>query len=957
MTALDPTSADWALEAPAEPFSSLAWGPTTLTPTGTIPHPVEEVDGLSVIPRDTDKPDVSYITGDASGSPSGDYVVAYALVGLEDVTSYWQLGTGAWAQLVFMPDQEIATAQSSSDVSLISGTTPYDGPTPSGLEVWLISGNGVESRLYARGRGTIATAGPVGMLYPTPLPLNASSGAGGIAAVFMWEGVVATETDLADTADAVYEYLTGGGGEVKVPLDGEGLVALTGSAHAVSVDSLPTPPLPPELVPGGSQDAPPAPPFVVPDNVPDPVIRRVSRAYASPSLTAGGWPEDWTHVSEVAGPYARLQVVVEGVDITWLNGVPTPLPDWSLVEPFGSYSATIRLPQVSIFTAPPTWARNGANVELNIVRVADGSVLRVFTGAVVKVGRREDDQEFALTCHGVMFLADLQKRLPSFSTSPGDIGTLVAEALNSAVSRRYDAVEPVVTGCLTAVSGGWEPRLSGYVQSLLATAITDGRQWTVACTHRSPAIVLKDTTTQHWTVRAGQPGVLVELEDDAAESHNVIYGEGIRADGGHWRNAMYPNWRDDETPQYPFTDAGRTVTVGTTDAITDTGDGVSVWQARVNQPVTGFFSVADRDALRALQRAAGIQVDGILGPQSWASSFNTGANTGTLDGAWIAPLAAAPEVMPRLYGPDGSDAGANPLYDPDVIRVERKINYGQGVTLAEARANAEEVLARDAGPGWAGTIGFALDPVEGSKFEILPGQNIGVQGWEGQNPLLHISAVDVRPEETYAVRLTVDSKARDYPTLDAVRYRERDAVDPARIALRRLTESQVQSDRVTYDAESPAGRLPDHAIFSNLWDVRQIPLGAYGTVVRSMFRTYNPARAFSMAVFGRPITAARLLALVGNPLTTTSNESPYDLAADALREYAFMQAWGWREQPAGYHPRAKSNPAGDTSAPVTGRLEDDSSFTYASEMVPWVWVATIASGSCYVGGRFYVGAQ
>src|SRR5690554_5117914 len=81
------------------------------------------------------------------------------------------------------------------------------------------------------------------------------------------------------------------------------------------------------------------------------------------------------------------------------------------------------------------------------------------------------------------------------------------------------------------------------------------------------------------------------------------------------------------------------------------GSGVSDWQEKARQPVTGRYSQDDAEACRELQRRAGIQVDGTVGPQTWAATFGTGANTGTLDGAFVAPLTAASRVMPRLYGP------------------------------------------------------------------------------------------------------------------------------------------------------------------------------------------------------------------------------------------------------------------------------------------------------------------
>src|SRR5690606_38053492 len=180
---------------------------------------------------------------------------------------------------------------------------------------------------------------------------------------------------------------------------------------------------------------------------------------------------------------------------------PTPMPSWSRTVPFGSYSATIELPQLTIFHQPPAWAVNGANVAIQMVKIDEEQPnVKLFTGVVMKAGRREDNRAFTLTCHGVMFGADLQLRVPGFATAPRDIGHVIADSLNAATSRRFDDIAPVTTGCMTSVLGGWEPLLSGYVQTLLATALTGGSQWTVKCADRSPVIELKDTTTVHWEI-------------------------------------------------------------------------------------------------------------------------------------------------------------------------------------------------------------------------------------------------------------------------------------------------------------------------------------------------------------------------------------------------------------------------------------------------------------------------
>jgi hypothetical protein len=166
---------------------------------------------------------------------------------------------------------------------------------------------------------------------------------------------------------------------------------------------------------------------------------------------------------------------------------------------------------------------------------------------------------------------------------------------------------------------------------------------------------------------------------------------------------------------------------------------VSDWQERVNDlnltadlRVDGVYNSNDAEACRVIQRHFGLTVDGVVGPQTWAATFDVGANGTDLGSAFRLPLAWDPKVMPRLYHADGSDAGANPAYDSTVIVVDRDENFGSGVTKTQARRSARAELARDANPGWVGTITLDADPPRGPGGTSYEGQNIRVNGHHGR---------------------------------------------------------------------------------------------------------------------------------------------------------------------------------------------------------------------------------
>lgn len=943
MTALDLNAADRILSPPGSAFSTVMFGDLELEASPAPQGVGVSAFGFPSIPRGAlDSTLVS-----EEWAPNGHHALFMAFENLAGATDCLVI---SGALLLYVVGTTVSVVSVDGGYFGSGATITSFG---SGLTVFAIVGSSSEMFLASNVDGVIATGSPGSGAGASPLvlPPDSSGSSPHLLGAWMFEDVDVSQADALDTIDEILTLFP-----APFMLDGGGTGDIAGVGTLTTGENPFDPPVIAPPTSGGAQTPPDVPAFIVPSNVPDVLIRQVAEIMPAPTVV-GGWPQNWAPTSVIDRDYGRLQIVVEGEDITWIDGIPTPFPRWSDVEPFGFQSASIELPQITIHQALPAWAMKNANVEIRLVRTAavGGGFTRVFVGVVFDMAVDEDTGVFSLECIGVMFVDDYQLRKPAFTTAPQDIGALIPDLLNSVVGRRHETMSRVATGVTTSIAGGWEPLLTGYVQRLLATALSGGKQWTVRCINRTPELVQKDTSTIHWDVWAGQRGVKVTLDTDTSDQTNVIYGEGVNEDGGWWRNARYPNWRPDDTPAYPFDNPATTFRVGLHDAGTDSGTGVSDAQRKMGVTVTGVWSQSDVAELRRRQRASGIQVDGILGPQSWAMLFDTGANTGTLDGAFIMPLAFASEVMPRLYGPDGDDLGANPEYDPDIVRNERKIDFGQGVTLREAVRAAEEIIARDSVDGWHGSVEFQIDPATMSRYELRAGQNGRIRGVRGdQTVIVHTSAVDVSED---SVVCQVDTKARDYPTLDAIRDRERNATDPAQQAVKRLLQGQIGSDRPVYDAESPAGRMPRHAVFSNLWDVRRMPMGAYGDIVRSEVTASSPASRFAVAVFGKPVSAAQLLAVVGNPLTTSDTEPPWSKYGDALDDMGLLQAWGWKEQPMGYYPRAYSNPLGETSAPITGRMVDDAYWSYASSQAPWLWVAFIANQACYMEARFYGAAS
>ena len=942
MTALDLGTATRSLVIPdAASATAFPFGDVDLVSPGG-PQPITTYGGVRAISRDYSGGAVS-LTSESAIAVADNWAVFIVL-------AQGDLLTGG--QTLFFHDTFGAISSSTTQLQYANGT---EGEFASWVNlvteltaspvVFALIGNATETVAMNSLDGLIASGAPAVSVAPGDFTIPPSGSDALVMGAWMFESVTVSQSDAIDTMSAIIALAP-----VVENFTATGSYDVTGTA-TITEGVNPFLPIAPPIVTAGGSATPPAPPVFAPAiDIPDAVIRHVHETMPIPTLDANGWPVDWTPTSKIDAEYGRLQIIVEGVDITVINGIRTPFPTWSDVEPGGYQAAAIELPQFTVFHAPPAWAVQNATVEIRIERADLSGSDIMFVGLLFDPAINPENGKYTLNCIGLLFGSDYQLRLPSFTTSPQDIGTMIPSVLNGAVSRRYLDMAKVSTGIQSSVAGGWEPMLTGFIQQILATALKNSRQWTIHCNYLTPVLEKKDTTTIAWTVRAGQRGIDVDLHQDSTDQVSAIYGEGTDSAGGHWRNAQYPNWKPDDTPAYPFTNPATTIRIGTTDAATDTGNGVSTWQTHMRRNVTGVFSAEDSSALWRLQAASGITKDGILGPQSWATTFDTGANTGTLDGAFIAPLASATEVEPRLIGPQGDDLGANPAYDPDVVRIERKLDYGQGVPIATARTNAEELLARDGVDGWYGSVRFDSDPDTKPRFALRAGENGRILGWRGEDITVHTASVDV---DVDGATLAVDTKARDYPTLSSVMESDRNATDPAKAAVKRLLTGNIGTDRPVFDAESPAGRMPRHAIFGGLWDVRRMPMNSFGTVSRTEFTTSSSAQIFSLAVFGKAVTAATLVATLGNPLTAVDN--PWE--NDALDDLGLLMSWGWTNQPAGYYPKMFSNPSGETAAPVTGRLVDDASWEYASSQSPWLWVATFSPASCYVEGRFFGGAR
>ena len=655
-----------------------------------------------------------------------------------------------------------------------------------------------------------------------------------------------------------------------------------------------------------------------------------------------------------------------------------------------------------------SWLRLGAPITINAVTPAD-TIVTLFEGVIADY---EDANAPGLQvqCVGCLFQLDwyLAKpivNLPFVGYDPNtgtpifgwDVGTAVAQAINSvanptpgtAIGTGPQPAEvgspftggmcaPVATGILTVSRGSWDKLLSSYITSILAQASSaGGAVWTVGLARpRQPVIELVDSTTINWTVWTGGHGIDTGgLALDQTTPANVIYGQGtspttfsvrgttttggatIVGSAGEWANSKYPQLPP-APPGFPLTppDAyrpgdGQTGMQPFTDWMRQCGYPLSSQDTYLVTNVAA--NVLDQVMIEQFQQMAGLQITGTVNTETWGTAFSPGSTAGAVSSVYYQPLWELAYVEPYRYNPSGDLIGVSPFFNKQVPRVERYEQMGQSVTKSQGMLSALLEGGRIQAPVWQGTLTLTADPEEGSRFEILAGQNILLRAFHGRDVLFHISAVNV-DFDNMTVGLTVSATATALMTLAAIIARDSQAHGVQRAGRPSLVTLNVSSSVVTFDSESGAGNVPSTALTANGWTVIRVPFSEVGTIAETTLAT-SPATPFAVGVFSGPVTPASVAAAFDyqSPLvgTIASGANPWNYYQPALAALGLLYGAGGPSGACGYYP---SDPSGVQV--LSGEYVDGATWTYAPApgFVPWLWVAFWAGSTCDVSGRFLV---
>lgn len=646
-------------------------------------------------------------------------------------------------------------------------------------------------------------------------------------------------------------------------------------------------------------------------------------------------------------------IIIGGRDVTYFRDSRTIVRNDQAAEPFGDQALVVEFPQIDSMDDPEdpelSWLDTDKPVHY-VMQLWDadgptGEVETLFSGFLVSddTGNDETTLQTVWTARGDLYAAAMFAHLPRLLLNPVDIGTQVPKVFNGVTNRPYGTIPNKTTGIPTTQRGEPNSKVMSYAQALLGDAwTTGGNQWTVAkkAGTRNSYEVRQKKTGVDWIVTNGQRGVSIALSADRTQHPNVIIGRGQRTDGGVWMNKKFPE-SGKTAPDYPYTFPGTVMSIGSTDAGTTDGDGVSKWQRRANTlgfsvTVDGVFSSADATVCRALQARYAILVDGIVGPQTWAETFDVGA-LGADPDSWVRlPLAWVPGTQERRYSATGVDLGEDPAWNKTMRVVKEEIDFGTDVSLADGIRSAQQIIDRGNPLPLTGTITLTTDPRQDSRFRIQAGDRIQVIGYKGRNVTLHIADRGRDWTGKGPITLQVAEKPTDALTLAQIRQRNNaNRADPARRPGKIHTKPTIDP----WDCESNAGQIERRAQYGGLWSVTRMPMSEVGRIAR-LNLTCSSATEFAFFLFAKQITSAQMIRYVG------TNPSAIADPGSTNREL-LEDRFGWIEGFGGSNGMLGHFPNGPDGA-VTGRAQESGIDYYSPDQ--YLYLAIWTASSTFIEG-------
>jgi hypothetical protein len=452
-------------------------------------------------------------------------------------------------------------------------------------------------------------------------------------------------------------------------------------------------------------------------------------------------------------------------EITMFRGVPVKIGTVSTQDPFTESTASLVLPQVTVFDTPGSgdldWLVPSSDIDIVWENVGGYDLTWSWEGYIASYSFNlsGQDSSFSMDLKGAFYGLDDYLAIPRFPKRPIPYEILIAQAFDqdqhpthlgrlrmlfpsdwglkvpafkdptylTALKPWGVATGQLWTGFTARNTGSWEPLLTGFVQSLLTVMFAEGgSQWTIRNRgHRRPELFLRKAPNSNdeeiIEVYLGAPGVTMDGSRDFTQRAGVIYGSG--------------------------------------------------------------------------QDEAGIAFSNVQVSPNGRNTF-------------YKPFAYSSRMWPRKN---------NPSYDPNLKPKETMIRFQDGVDEVSALKIAQGQYQRFAEPGITGSVTLTTDPRLASgalmpRLMIRGGQTIRLNGLFGvrEGVLAHVTQASA-DFTNLTTTLTFDTKYRDQLTVDEVRARTRDALTPMRALQVGKYSNTIQDLVLPWSYKAGSGIVPTPA--------------------------------------------------------------------------------------------------------------------------------------------------
>lgn len=605
-----------------------------------------------------------------------------------------------------------------------------------------------------------------------------------------------------------------------------------------------------------------------------------ARAYTAVTVTGqrlpnGLYPND--QVEKTAR--ARDRILVGGVDITYAEGIRTPAPDFTLIDPLLYGSGTLLLPQYNAeLYVVPSWLKKDARVEVQ--RVLGTDVTTDYVGFVTDFVPEDHGDDgwwwrVNLAGHGAGKLSADQYVPPPVFVKTHDGGFLIIDQLRSVGLHAKPANGPDL-GVPMRRRGGTDALT--IVNETLALCSTNANGSLTCLPNQNLVYRIheRDLETIDGTIYLDAEFISATPGTSLLEEPNVVFATGRTPDGELVNFAVAPGAVQGTPLAFPGS-----LSFG------DTGDDVAAFQQQLGTtrflniadvPFIGEFDAATLDAVEELQEEAGLTVNGIVNEATWDAAWDLGVTGFSIDQARILPAAERQSQRKWNLSATGAKISRNPNYRPG-RRVSIGIDVGTGFYRHRIKKFARSKLAPIDRTHWAGQAVFNSGLIRGDHTpgdaitsadvmdarELRPGMNLKAPFWDG-GTVFHVTGLDVSNDGA-TVTVMLDTQLRSsIESWEAIQQRRDSRSNPARQWTGGLRASSVRSDSMN-DWTDICGKLGGQGVActGGTWTEFPIFSGQTG-VLQQVKMSVRPPQEFAVMVAGRRFSVNRLNNRVPNPL-------------------------------------------------------------------------------------------